>query len=200
MNIATEPGQHRLFLALLPDASTRRALLRLRSRAITFGVSEDLQGTGWIAPENWHITLAFLGACSVEERQTLSELGPGLFEDFQGVRLTTQAMQGFPEAKQPERIWAVTFAPLAGEDTEHGASPGSWREHLLSFSDIAELVQDRHEFSPHITMARSRQPMSWPQRNFAIQCHFDRIALLESINDRREGRIYQSLSVAGASL
>ncbi|RKR06137.1 2'-5' RNA ligase [Kushneria sinocarnis] len=199
MSTVTDTGQHRLFLALMPDEATRRAMLRLRSRALAFDFPESSRAIRWVPPRNWHVTLAFLGSCSPDTRQQLSALGQQMFEGFRGARATARELQGFPDPDRPGRTWTLTFTTTAMPSDE-AATPQSWHRHLLEFPEIAGLANDRHDFRPHITLARSRNPEPWPRRDVSMQCHFDRIALLESIIAPEGGSTYQPLSVAGASL
>jgi 2'-5' RNA ligase len=117
----------RLFLAAWPDA-TAHELLRSLPRP-------DERGVSWVAPEQWHITLRFLGTCDRAEvtgrldvatlPRCVARLGPAL--DWLGPQLVV---------------------PVTGVD-----------ELAASVHRATEGIGDppRHGFRGHVTIARTRR-------------------------------------------
>lgn len=74
---AARAGRKRCFLAALPDAASRAALLQSRDvieRAIAGGV----RSVRWLAPEALHLTLRFLGASDPAQVECLGQALPAL--------------------------------------------------------------------------------------------------------------------------
>lgn len=175
----------RLFIALRPDHQTCQALARLRARA-----APHIEGIRWTAPENWHVTLHFLGACSAELTTRLAHELPDRAADFTALQLAGRRLQGFPSQQRAGRIWALTL------ERQHALS--GWHARLGRWLEEMGLAVERRPLKAHITLARSASARLWPLREAPLACHFDRLALYESIMTPR-GPVYQSLSAAGAS-
>jgi 2'-5' RNA ligase len=118
----------RLFVAVIPPPSAIAALLEL-PRA-------QLPGTRWTHPEQWHVTLRFLGRASIraaghaleslEAEPATASVGPEVIR--LGARIAAMPVGGLD--------------PLA-----EGVSQ--------AMSEVAESPPD-HEFMGHLTLARSR--------------------------------------------
>ena len=123
---------HRLFVALsLPDEIVE-ALSRLQT---------GVRGARWIPPDNFHLTLAFIGET---DRHGLNEIASALA----GVRVPAFDLRlkgcGFFGDKKPRALWAGVEAspPLA---------------HLQSKIETAlkraGFPLEKRKFTPHVTLA-----------------------------------------------
>ena len=127
----------RLFVAVWPDALTRRTLASLPLEPTT--------GLRLVRPEQWHVTLRFFG--DVE-----AEVVPALLAALESVAATEQ-----PVVAQlgPRTAWfgrgAVLQVPVTGLDRLAAAVRAS----------TSELVPSRHPgeppFTGHLTLARSNR-------------------------------------------
>jgi 2'-5' RNA ligase len=147
-------GNRRLFVALEPPDLVRRRLAALADelRRAAGRAGDDVR---WVAPENIHLTLQFLGAVPEERvpaveaalRDTAAAAGRPL-------SLALRGAGGFPNARRPRVLWAGLegdVAPLAALAVELGA-----RLAKLGFPP-----EDR-PFSPHLTLGRARDGRGAP--------------------------------------
>lgn len=117
----------RLFVTAWPDAATRAALAALPR--------PDEPGVRWVPPENWHVTLRFLGdvdAATVDARlaagrfaRTVASLGPAV-----------------------GRLGPQLVVPITGVDDLARAVTDAT-------ADLGE--PPRHRFRGHLTLARTRR-------------------------------------------
>lgn len=138
----------RLFLAIL---LAEPVVIHLRGVRDALPTRREIS---WVRPENWHVTLKFLGECDPRRVDTLI---PALGELFDGTpslapfELQPAGLELFP-ARGPVRVIA---AALTGE-VEHLAALNSAVERCLEplgFASEARL------FRGHITLARARPPL-----------------------------------------
>jgi len=130
----------RLFIAIeLPD-EVKRILGRMRS---------DIPGARWVAPEQLHLTLSFLGELDEAAMKRLS----GELAEIQTSRfdLRFAGCGCFPNRKQPRVLWV-------------GLEPEPLLNTLESLVRKAVLTcdvpQEDRPFSAHITLARLKLPAS----------------------------------------
>lgn len=165
---------HRLFFALWP-----REPLRAQLRAAAAPVLERV-GARAVAPEEWHLTLAFLGA--VADAQL-----PALMEQAAQLRPARFALQlnGFEYWPGPQALCAVAGPPgpavlaLVAALRRIGAAAGATGEAVPPFR-------------PHVTLARRVRPPAeavapeWPPLALEFEVHdFTLVASL----DREQRRL-----------
>jgi 2'-5' RNA ligase len=141
----------RAFVAVRLDDATRAAIAsasaNLRAHAGDLPVS-------WVAPDNFHITLKFLGG--VDEGR-VGPLAEALREAALGHRafsLEVAGLGAFPSAARPRVLWA-------------GVASG--REPLTALADSVERAmasqgfpREDRAFSAHVTLGRVREPRRAP--------------------------------------
>lgn len=165
----------RLFLALpLPPEVLRRlgevaAGLRARSRELKV-----------VQPESLHLTLVFLGERESREAEEVARLleAPELAVPRIGAALGGYGQ--FPPHGSPR----VLYTPLR-------EGVGQVRELQAALSGVLRgggirLDEETRDFSPHITVARSREPRNAPEGlqelfEFEQRFTFDRLVLFQSL-------------------
>lgn len=129
----------RLFVAVAPPEEAGEALDRL---------CEGLPGMRWSDPEQFHLTLRFIG-----------EVGQGTFyevgEALAGVthppfELALKGIGQFPPRGIPHTLWA-------GVEDPSGAV-GSLRRRIERALGEAGVPPERRKFAPHVTLGRFRTP------------------------------------------
>ena len=124
----------RLFVALELPPETRKRLARLAT---------GLPGARWLPPENYHLTLRFLGEMPGHRAEELD----GALAALRGKRFTLQlgGVGVFEKAGRAQALWA-------------GVERSPALEHLQN--KIETAVQrigfdpERRRWSPHVTLAR----------------------------------------------
>lgn len=138
----------RLFVALeLPDE------LRARLAALEAGV----QGARWVAPENLHLTLRFIGEVPEPEFQPIAEaLAAVAGAPFQ---LGLKGVGQFGDRRRARVLWA-------------GVAPADPVQRLRSGVESrlqrAGLAPEGRKFKPHVTLARLRDTPLDAVGNFLV--------------------------------
>lgn len=136
----------RLFLALpLQKEEFPRLDLYLES----YKKDPHFQKAKWVEPENFHITLLFLGNVSELYLPELRQLVRGLSAKIAPFTLHFDQIQFFPR-KFPHMIWAsfhrsLEFEELTGE--------------LKKYLEVYIQNQEKKEQIPHATLARLKAPL-----------------------------------------
>jgi 2'-5' RNA ligase len=140
MSAPTEDSQvdawPRSFLALSPDAGTRKQLASLPS----------LTGVQPTHVDDLHLTLAFIGAISDAQRQALANALPTLATQAKQIpQLGPTGFETWPVPEKP-RVWVAAYA-----------LPDALRLLVAQVHAVltdAGLPVDGRPFRPHITLAR----------------------------------------------
>lgn len=127
--------------------------------AITKLLSEldpKIRGVRWLAPEQMHLTLSFLGnVCSTAEEMLKKNLGAFTWKPF---FLPISGLGKFPGKGRPSVLWI-------GVGTGH---PHLFQLHkrVQEAAIGAGLEPDLRSFHPHVTLARCRDVSEQSVRNF----------------------------------
>lgn len=129
----------RLFTAIEIPAATAERLGSLRG---------GLPGARWVDPENYHITLRFLGDIDAARARDIADLLAGIRR--RAFTLNIDGLGAFGGGK-PRQVWArVPAAPeLMALQSEN--------EQLVQ---RAGLPAETRKFTPHVTLARLRSTRS----------------------------------------
>jgi 2'-5' RNA ligase len=144
----------RLFIAVIPPAQVIDAM-----EALVGPRRESVAGWRWSRPENWHITLAFLGDVDDDRRDALSEhLDTITAHQFQ-VRLGGAGAF----RKEDTRDTGGDLPALKARTIWLGVRQGA--EELAALSartraaaSRAGVNPDGAKFTPHVTLARAGRP------------------------------------------
>jgi nicotinamidase/pyrazinamidase len=161
-------GSMRLFIAIELPGEVKRMLAGLRT---------EIPGARWVPPEQLHLTLAFLGeveaaSCALLTEKLAAIAAPSFELRFSGTGC-------FPSSRQPRVLWAgLAEQPRLTNLAE-----------LVRTAVLAcGILQEERPFSPHITLARFRQPAGREVGAF-LEKH-QRLAL--PVIDVREFILFQS--------
>ena len=132
----------RTFIALPIPETQRTRLGRLQSL-----LAPDLPGARWVTPDQFHLTLAFLGDVPDLDLAPVCRAVAAASAPFSRLTLNLQALGAFPDAERPRTVWVG----LAGPGLD---------ELLTLQAAIAAAVAstgyptDGDRFTPHITLGR----------------------------------------------
>jgi 2'-5' RNA ligase len=142
----------------------------------------------WVPPENWHVTLKFLGQTWPRLERWVREQVGAAAKDAHPVGTRLTGLGSFPSATRGRVLWA-------GIDDDAGdlALIASGLDESLA----REFAPERRPFSPHLTLARSEPPLRVPPSFAAsslepVAFTVDRLVLFRS-HLRRPAPRYEAL-------
>ncbi len=133
----------RLFVAVTPSAHARELLA---AQLDALGGGDALPGRV-VPPENWHVTLRFLGPSEDVARERISA---GLDQADLGAAFwaTIRGLGAFPRARRATVLWA---------GITHGADRlGALAEVVEEVAQAAGYEPEDRPFVPHLTLSRIR--------------------------------------------
>lgn len=142
-----------MFVALELPAFVRQSLEKLQAD-IRSDSRVSAGGSGfparWSAPENIHLTLAFLGDVSIPGDDTVpGEIHGALsraVEGFSPITLTTAGVSVFPGVRRARVLWTG----VGGETDRLAKLQARVANHL----EAAGFPTEKRRFTPHLTLAR----------------------------------------------
>jgi 2'-5' RNA ligase len=141
----------RLFVALEPPEPVRRRIA---------GASAALQrGAGasevrWVAEENLHLTLQFLGAVPEERVEAVEKAVAQVAAAARPLSLEVKGAGGFPNARRPRVVWLG----LSGDVPALGALVTDLGRRLTPLG----FAPEARPFSAHLTLGRARDARGAP--------------------------------------
>jgi len=156
----------RLFFALWPDEA-----MRGRLRAATQELRAALADARWVAPENWHLTLAFLGHVADASVASVSSAALEVARQVRSGAITVRLDQA--------ELWAKPHLLCASARCVSPAAEAlavALRDALIA----ASFAPDLKPFRAHVTLARKVRRAPRALTLTAITWTFDAFALIES--------------------
>ena len=143
-----DPAQ-RLFLA----AEAPLAAVDVVSAAVR-PWRESFPTARWIPPENWHVTLKFLGRTAARLTPWLEETVAAIAGVHPSATLKVHGLGAFPSTQRARVLWA-------GIDDPAGVLTGLVADLETGLAEAFRLEVRR--FHPHLTVARSEPPLRLPE-------------------------------------
>jgi 2'-5' RNA ligase len=180
----------RTFVAVDIGPGVRAALQRELPRLI-----DTAPEFNWIAPENFHFTLSFLGEVLDRETPDICQAIARAVERIEEFELEIVGLRAFPSVDRIRYVWAGV---------------GRGKEELCRLqSTVADAVQtlgfprDRETYTPHLTIARVRRHSpsratdlsaldSLAEQSFGV-CSIDEVIVFASYLDKK-GPTYVPMS------
>jgi len=146
----------------------------------------------WTIPQNWHITLFFLGSTEESEVPVLRQLIEESFSKIQAYQTELRGVGVFPNTNNPKVLWL-------GLDDLQPIMP--------AYSKLGEMLQqngfsfDQKPLKPHLTIARVKKAdhpsafqslLSKYQETVFDQVNMNKVVLFESITTSA-GPVYKPL-------
>jgi RNA 2',3'-cyclic 3'-phosphodiesterase len=148
--IAPADGPHqRLFLGVeVPPAVEQAAAEAIRPWR------EAFPDARWVPPENWHVTLKFLGWTTARLVPWVEGTVGGIVGAHPPVAASVRGLGAFPSARRARVLWAGVDDPADGL----GALVADLEAGL-----VEEFRAELRRFHPHLTVARSEPPLRLPE-------------------------------------
>ena len=134
----------RTFVALPIPEVQRTRLGRLQGL-----LAPDLPGTRWVTPDQFHLTLAYLGDVPDLDLVPVCRAVSDAVSQFKRLTLNLQSLGAFPDPAHPRNIWVG----LAGPDH---ASLLDLQAAIAEAVAVVGFPTDGDRFTPHITLGRLR--------------------------------------------
>ena len=134
----------RAFVAVVPPAAAVAPL-----RALVDAVRRTDDGLGWVTPERWHFTLAFLGDITDKQAARLTPALDRVAARHAPFSVNVDGAGWFPRPTRPQVLWAG----LAGDVAALTAVAGD----VVAAARGAHVPVDGKAFRPHLTLARVRR-------------------------------------------
>jgi 2'-5' RNA ligase len=138
----------RLFLAVRPELSALKALERVVAPVRAAEPGDRLR---WTAPEKLHVTLRFFGSVSSESPATIGDVCRDLCWSTPAFSMLLAGAGAFPNARRAHVLWIGL--------TEGGAELRGLAAELNPRLDALSFTREEREYTPHLTIARSKQPL-----------------------------------------
>lgn len=137
----------RLFIAL-PLPEEVKAILQTQQDHLKAQLADHEQHIRWILPEQWHLTLAFLGATNTERLPHIQNAMERTVKPLEPFTLRSTTLGAFPSLRRPSVVWLGVDGNIARLQT---------LQSRLSEALSGMLGPDDKPFKPHLTLARLKQ-------------------------------------------
>ncbi|MBN2403100.1 MAG: RNA 2',3'-cyclic phosphodiesterase [Spirochaetes bacterium] len=148
-----------------------------------------------VPPENYHITLKFLGECSEKTANKIKDnFNDNLIDIKKIISFTLFGLGVFPDLKNPNVIWA-------GIKTDETAI-NKLSQSVENFTSDLGFKKEKNKFVPHLTLARIRkgsklneqirQYLVENKELFFFESKFNKLALYSSTLTK-EGPVYTEI-------
>lgn len=146
-------GNHRLFVALEPPETVRRRLASLIAE-LRRGAGGAADQVRWVATENVHLTLQFLGAVPEERIAGIEAALRAAAAAARPLSLELRGAGGFPNGRRPRVLWAGVGGDLAPLSALAADLAGR-------LAPLGFPPEDR-PFAAHLTLGRARDGRGAP--------------------------------------
>jgi len=130
----------RLFVGIDLPNEINHTLIDLQCELRRLGVNAL-----WKSPENFHITLEFLGELEASNIEALTETLNKVATNNRNFKLNIGGLGGFPTLNRPHTLWTA----VGGSLTELNQLQNSIHNELSKYG----FVLEKRRFKPHITLA-----------------------------------------------
>ena len=154
-----------------------------------------MRGARWTRPQGIHLTLKFLGDISADRVDDVASAMARSAGNHSAFDLATSHVGAFPNARKARVLW------IGVDDTANACR--RLQNDVDSALSGMGFEKDRRGFSPHLTLARFRNPAPLPQavnefQTQAMPFHVPRIILFRS-QLRPDGAVYSELKSVNLS-
>ena len=148
-----------------------------------------------VSPENYHITMKFLGECNDKTTHKVTDnFNDSIIDNKKNITYSLFGMGVFPDLKNPDVIWA-------GIKTDEPAI-NKLNQNIETFSSNFGFKKDKNKFTPHLTLARVRKGNKLSEKVRQYLVENKELFLFESIFNKlvlfsstltKDGPIYTEL-------
>ncbi|ABW67072.1 2'-5' RNA ligase [Desulfosudis oleivorans Hxd3] len=140
----SKPSKIRCFMAFDLPAEVIDDLAGIQKTVAAGGVK-----IGWVAPQNIHLTVKFLGEISPEAVQKALAAAEQAVKGISPMQIRAQGIGVFPDMNRPRVLWAGLSGDLRSLVDFHGILD----ENLFS----AGFGKEKRRFTAHVTLGRIKR-------------------------------------------
>lgn len=156
----------RTFLCVEMSGEIRRSLQRVQQRLARSEGFATAEGVRWVAPDQLHLTLCFLGEMSWNQTHQVSKIAKSVLQSQSGITFGCEGLGAFPNVDQPRVLWAGVreLMPVKKRANEDGELPEVSGPSCPRFTWIAAALTqafleqrfypDLKPWAPHVTLGR----------------------------------------------
>jgi RNA 2',3'-cyclic 3'-phosphodiesterase len=138
--------QSRLFIAIELNDALRNELKHVQRH---FKDAPVMQNVRWVAPENIHLTVKFLGNTSNTLVPALTEMLTRVASEFTQFEITARELGCFPNFHRPNNIWVGLKGALQ--------TTALLAQRIETESAALGFPRDERGMTPHLTLGRVKQ-------------------------------------------
>ncbi len=109
-------------------------------------LKSEIAGARWDSPENYHMTLSFIGPVDEATAEDIDEVLAGICADT--FTLTLKGVGVFTRGAEPQHLWI---------GVEHNEELHRLREKIDGAFQMNHLSFETRQYTPHVTIARLQQ-------------------------------------------
>lgn len=156
----------RSFICVEITGEIRRNLQRMQQRLGRSSAFAAADGVRWVAPDQLHLTLCFLGEIHWNQTHQIAQIATQVLQSQSRVTLSCEGLGAFPNLERPRVLWAGIreISPVkkrsnpASEPTEEptlDCPRFTWMAAALNQAFVEQrFYPDTKPWTPHVTLAR----------------------------------------------
>jgi RNA 2',3'-cyclic 3'-phosphodiesterase len=156
----------RSFLCVEMSSEIRRNLQRAQQRLAKSAGWASSEAVKWVAPDQMHLTLCFLGEIHWNQTHLVSQIASRLLHTQSRITFSCEGLGAFPNLEQPRVLWAGVreLTPVkkrASLELEEEAVAGpacprfTWIAGALTQAYLEQrFYPDIKPWAPHVTLGR----------------------------------------------
>ncbi|MBI5302593.1 MAG: RNA 2',3'-cyclic phosphodiesterase [Chloroflexi bacterium] len=145
----------RTFIAIELDDATRRALGEAQARLKRDRAASYVR---WVAPENVHVTLKFLGEVAAERVPELQNAAARACGGIAPFALTITGAGAFPNTRRPNNVWIGVEGDVAALER--------LAQRVEDACAALGYAREERPFTAHLTLGRVKRDASPSDRQF----------------------------------
>lgn len=138
----------RAFLAITLPLALRATLVQCRQSFLEHDPA--WRDEKWVAEDNLHVTLRFLGNVPEPACEVLAERAALAISDLEPYRLRLDVIRAVPRPRSASLMWV---APSSGAD-----DTAELAQRMAEASSFLDFQPDGRAFKTHVTLVRARHP------------------------------------------
>lgn len=110
-------------------------------------VQGGIPGMRWTPPENFHVTLTFIGDVPENTAEDIDEAL--LAVQVESFDMHVRGMGSFAQGDHPQVLWA---------GVDHGDALFALRHKIDNVFERYSIAHEKRKYTPHVTLARMKEP------------------------------------------